>query len=36
LLLLSGIAIFYFWNNIANWWNGPAEEGGELTEEGEK
>jgi hypothetical protein len=25
-VLIAGIAIFYFWDNIANWWNGPAEE----------
>jgi len=25
-VLLAGLAIFYFWDNISNWWNGPAEE----------
>jgi hypothetical protein len=25
------VAAVYYWQNIVDWWNGPAEEGGETN-----
>ena len=27
-IIIGGIAIWYFWDNLVEWWNGPAEEEG--------
>jgi hypothetical protein len=36
-LLIVGVLAVIFWENITNWWNGPAEEQGEnKTEEDEE
>jgi hypothetical protein len=37
IVVLGGVIAAIFWKNIANWWNGPAEEEGQgTTKEDEK
>jgi len=33
LLAIIGLAAVIFWEKISNWWNGPAEEAGEVGED---
>jgi hypothetical protein len=29
-LLAAGVIVYFYWENIANWWDGPVEEDGET------
>jgi len=35
ILVIGGIAIWYFWENISSWWSSPAEEEGRIGEKEE-